>query len=60
MLPGVGSAGSVRSGPRYYPFGIRHGIRGEVLTSPYPCQLRSLYARLAMQTTIQHLSHLLL
>lgn len=37
MLPGVSSAGYVRRGPTYYPFGIRHGMRGEVLThTPAP------------------------
>lgn len=34
MLLGVGSAESVRRGPRYLPLRIRHGMRGEVLTLP--------------------------
>lgn len=33
MLPGVNSAGSVRRGPRYYSLGIKHGIRGVILTA---------------------------
>lgn len=34
MLLGVGSAESVRRGPRHLPLRIRHGMRGEVLTLP--------------------------
>lgn len=33
MLPGVGSARSVRRGPRYSPLGVRHEIMGEILTT---------------------------
>lgn len=41
MLPGVGSAASVKRGPISYPFGIRHGMREKILAG-WPFTLKSL------------------
>lgn len=41
MLPGVGSAGSGRRGPIYYPFSIGHGMREKIFAG-WPLILKSL------------------